>query len=78
MEPNDRPASVARALSLSWDPRHLISFGLWRPFSSLHGRFTAPSLIGTLQQAGFVDCDAQEIMAGFGLLASATAPVADG
>jgi ubiquinone/menaquinone biosynthesis C-methylase UbiE len=76
MEPNDRPASVARAVSLSWDPRHLVSYSLWRPFSRLHGRFTAASLIGTLQQAGFVDCDAHEIMAGFGLLASATAPPA--
>ena len=74
MEPNDRPATVDRALSLSRDPRHLVSVSLWRPFSRLHGRFTAASLIATLQQAGFVDCHASETLAGLGLLASATAP----
>jgi ubiquinone/menaquinone biosynthesis C-methylase UbiE len=76
MEPNDRPASVSRALSLSRDPRHLVSVSLWRPFSRLHGRFTAASLIATLQQAGFTDCTAHETLAGLGLLASATAPPA--
>jgi ubiquinone/menaquinone biosynthesis C-methylase UbiE len=74
MEPNDRPASLARALSLSRDPRHLVSVSLWRPFSRLHGRFSAASLIATLQHAGFVECDATETMAGLGLLASGTAP----
>jgi ubiquinone/menaquinone biosynthesis C-methylase UbiE len=74
MEPNDRPATVARALSVSRDPRHLLSVSLWRPFSRLHGRFTPATLIATLQRAGFVDCEVQETMAGFGLLAWATAP----
>jgi len=74
MEPNDRPVSVARALSVSRDPRHVVSVSLWRPFSRLHGRFTAALLIDTLQQAGFVDCEARESFAGLGVLASATAP----
>ncbi len=74
MEPNERAVSVASALSLSRDPRHLVSVSLWRPFSHLHGRFTAASLVATLRAAGFVDCATQETMAGLGLVASATAP----
>ena len=74
MEPNDRPASVRQALSLSRDPRHLVSISLWRPFSRLHGRFTPATLIATLRQAGFVSCQTTETLAGLGLLASATAP----
>jgi ubiquinone/menaquinone biosynthesis C-methylase UbiE len=74
MEPNERAASLRRALSLSRDPRHLVSVSLWRPFSRLHGRFTPASLVATLEQAGFVDCQAEETLAGLGLLASASAP----
>ncbi len=73
MEPNDRHVSIARALSVSRDPRHLVSVSLWRPFSRLHGRFTTATLVDTLQQAGFVDCAAGESFAGLGILASATA-----
>jgi len=71
MEPNDRHVSIAQALSVSRDPRHLVSVSLWRPFSRLHGRFTPATLIATLQQAGFENCDAGESFAGLGLLASA-------
>jgi SAM-dependent methyltransferase len=74
MEPNERPASIAQALSVSRDPRHLLSVSLWRPFSRLHGRFTLESLTATLESAGFVECHAQETLAGLGLLASAVAP----
>jgi len=74
MEPNDHPASLAQALSLSHDPRHLVSVSLWRPFSRLHGRFTPASLIATLERAGFGDCQVEETLAGLGLLASAVAP----
>jgi ubiquinone/menaquinone biosynthesis C-methylase UbiE len=71
MEPNDRPVSIVQALSVSHDPRHLVSVSLWRPFSRLHGRFTPATLVGTLHEAGFVNCDAGESFAGLGLLASA-------
>src|SRR5712691_7072401 len=71
MEPNDRPVSIVQALSVSRDPRHLVSVSLWRPFSRLHGRFTPSTLIATLEQAGFENCDAGESFAGLGLLASA-------
>jgi ubiquinone/menaquinone biosynthesis C-methylase UbiE len=71
MEPNERPASVRRVLRLSRDPRHMISVALWRPFSRLHGRFTAASLLATLEAAGFVDCHVDETLGGLGLLASA-------
>jgi hypothetical protein len=74
MEPNDRPVSIAQALGVSRDPRHLVSVSLWRPFSRLHGRFTAPTLIAALKEAGFDNCDAGESFAGLGILASATAP----
>lgn len=77
MEPNDRPTSIARTLSVSRDPRHLVSVSLWRPFSRLHGRFTPTTLVGTLEQAGFLSGEARETMAGLGLLASASAPPAD-
>jgi ubiquinone/menaquinone biosynthesis C-methylase UbiE len=74
MEPNDRPVSIAQALSLSRDPRHLVSVSLWRPFSRLHGRFTLTSLTATLERAGFINCQAEETLAGLGLLASAETP----
>jgi SAM-dependent methyltransferase len=74
MEPNDRPATVAQALRVSRDPRHLVSVTLWRPFSRLHGRFTPASLSSTLAQAGFVNCHTEETLGGLGLHASAIAP----
>ncbi len=71
MEPNDRHVSIVQALSVSRDPRHLVSVSLWRPFSRLHGRFTPASLVETLQQAGFENCDAGESFAGLGLIGTA-------
>jgi hypothetical protein len=61
-------------LALGRDPRHLVSVGLWRPFSRLHGRFSAGSLRAVLESAGFVDCRIEETLGGLGLLASAAAP----
>ena len=74
MEPNDRPASVAQMLEISRDPRHLVSVGLWRPFSRLHGRFTATSLTASLEHAGFIMGGAEETFGGLGILAWAQAP----
>ena len=74
MEPNDRPATLTQALTLSHDPRHLVSVSLWRPFSRIHGRFTPASLTTTLQRAGFLNCQSDETLAGLGLLAWAVAP----
>jgi len=74
MEPNERPATVAQTLTVSRDPRHLVSVSLWRPFSRLHGRFSPASLTATLEQAGFVNCRTEETLGGLGLLASAVAP----
>ena len=74
MEPNQRAAAVPRVLSVSRDPRHLVSVGLWRPFSRLHGRFSQASLVATLQRAGFVECGAEETFAGLGVLVWGTAP----
>jgi ubiquinone/menaquinone biosynthesis C-methylase UbiE len=71
MEPNERPASLLRVLRLSRDPRYLISVALWRPFSRIHGRFTAAALQATLEAAGFVDCRVDETLGGLGLLALA-------
>jgi ubiquinone/menaquinone biosynthesis C-methylase UbiE len=73
MEPSVKGASPAGVLAVSRDPRHLLSVGLWRPFSRLHGRFTPDSLALTLKAAGFVDCHVDETLGGLGLLASATA-----
>jgi ubiquinone/menaquinone biosynthesis C-methylase UbiE len=74
MEPNERPASVSRVLQVSKDPRHLVSISLWRPFSRLHGRFTASSLTATLAGADFVNCHAEDTFGGLGVLAHAEAP----
>jgi ubiquinone/menaquinone biosynthesis C-methylase UbiE len=71
MEPNERPARLLRVLRLSRDPRYLISVALWRPFSRIHGRFTAVALQATLEAAGFVDCRVDETLGGLGLLAFA-------
>lgn len=74
MEPNARPATVSGVLKLSRDPRHLIAVTLWRPFSRLHGRFTAASLTRTLEGAGFVNVTTDDTLGGLGLLATAIAP----
>jgi len=74
MEPHARGASLHGVLSVSRDPRHLLSVGLWRPFSRLHGRFTPSSLAATLERAGFVDCHIEETLGGLGLLVSARRP----
>jgi ubiquinone/menaquinone biosynthesis C-methylase UbiE len=74
MEPHERGASLQGVLAVSRDPRHLLSVSLWRPFSRLHGRFTAASLRATLERAGFVDCQVEETLGGLGLLASARRP----
>ena len=74
VEPNARAATPRGVLDLSRDPRHLLSVSLWRPFSRLHGRFSAVSLRATLQGAGFVDCTVDETFGGLALLASAVAP----
>jgi ubiquinone/menaquinone biosynthesis C-methylase UbiE len=76
MEPNQRAATVDRVLAVSHDPRHLVSVGLWRPFSRLHGRFSAVSLTTTLESAGFVSCGAEETFGGLGLLGWGVAPPA--
>lgn len=74
MEPNGRPATIRTVLRVSRDPRHLISVGLWRPFSRLHGRHDAASLAATLERAGFVRCAVEETLGGLGLLASGERP----
>ena len=74
MEPNSRAATVGGVLRISRDPRHLVSVSLWRPFSRVHGRFSAASLTATLRAAGFVECRVQETLGGLGLLARAEAP----
>jgi SAM-dependent methyltransferase len=74
MEPNQRSVTLGQALAVSHDPRHLVSVSLWRPFSRLHGRFTTATLTATLQNAGFVNCRADETLGGLGVLASAEAP----
>jgi ubiquinone/menaquinone biosynthesis C-methylase UbiE len=74
MEPHARPARLGAVLRLSRDPRYLVSVMLWRPFSRLHGRFTAASLAATLKSAGFVDCRVEETLGGLGLLASGEKP----
>ena len=74
MEPNSRAATARGVLRLSRNPRHLVSVLLWRPFSRLHGRFSATSLAATLRAAGFVECRVDETIGGLGLLARAEAP----
>lgn len=74
MEPSARPATVSAVLELSRDPRHLISVGLWRPFSRLHGRFTAAGLATTLAGAGLVQARVEQVLGGLGLMAWADKP----
>ncbi len=71
MEPNARAATIRQVLNVSRDPRHLISVGLWRPFSRLHGRFSAKTLTHTLERAGFEDVRVEDALGGLGLLATA-------
>lgn len=74
MEPNARPSAPRQVLAVSRDPRHLLSVSLWRPFSRLHGRFSATSLRETLEGAGFVAGQAEEVLGGLGVLARAEKP----
>lgn len=74
MEPNARPAALRDVLAVSRDPRHLVSVALWRPFSRLHGRFSPASLRETLEGAGFVSCQVEEVLGGLGVLARADKP----
>jgi ubiquinone/menaquinone biosynthesis C-methylase UbiE len=74
MEPNDKLVPPGAVLRCSRDPRFLLSMLLWRPFSRLHGRFSASGLGALLTASGFVDFDSEEVLAGFGLLAWATKP----
>ena len=75
MEPNRRAATVRGVLRVGRDPRHLLAVSLWRPFSRVHGRFSAASLVATLQEAGFVRCGVEETLGGLGLLAWAEKPL---
>lgn len=74
MEPNARATTVRQTLRVSHDPRHLVSVGLWRPFSWFHGRFTPEALKSTLERAGFIDCQVDETFGGLGVIASARRP----
>jgi len=74
MEPSVRGASIPRIVSISRDPRHLLSVSLWRPYSWLHGRFTPDALSRRLEAAGFSDCVVEETLGGLGLLALAHVP----
>lgn len=74
MEPSTRPPPPLEVLRLSRDPRHLFAVSLWRPFSRVHGRFSAASLAATLEGAGFVGCRVEETLGGLGLLARAEKP----
>lgn len=74
MEPSVRGASIPRIVSISRDPRHLLSVSLWRPYSWLHGRFTPDALSRRLEAAGFSDCVVKETLGGLGLLALAHVP----
>lgn len=71
MEPNDRALRVRDILTISADPRFLLSMVLWRPISFLYGRFTRESLDDALRSAGFARCRISETLAGLGLCACA-------
>ena len=68
MEPHARPATPRQVLGISRDVRHIVSTALWRPFSRLHCRYTTSSLPATLTGAGFVGCQAEEVIGGLGVL----------
>jgi ubiquinone/menaquinone biosynthesis C-methylase UbiE len=74
MEPSRSGASMRQVLGLSRDPRFVISVALWRPFSRFNTQFTRESLCGTLTQAGFINCDAEEALGGLGVVAWADKP----
>jgi ubiquinone/menaquinone biosynthesis C-methylase UbiE len=74
MEPNAGPVGPRAVVSQSRDPRHIVSASLWRPFSRVHGRFTAATLCATLEGAGFTRCSVEETLGGLGLLGWADKP----
>ncbi len=74
MEPHAQSTSARQVLGVSRDVRHLISVGLWRPFSQWHGQFTRASLAETLEAAGFEDVGVEEAVGGLGLMAWAVRP----
>jgi ubiquinone/menaquinone biosynthesis C-methylase UbiE len=74
MEPHERPVRVRAALASGRDPRHLLAVSLWRPFSRVYGRFSAASLADTLEAAGFVNAQVEEVVGGLGLLVWADRP----
>ena len=74
MEPNAAAATPRGVLALSRDVRHLVSVSLWRPFSRLHGRFSAETLTATLEAAGFRVLGVEPTLGRLGWLASARVP----
>jgi ubiquinone/menaquinone biosynthesis C-methylase UbiE len=74
MEPNDKRLSIRQVLGHSRDLRFVFSTLLWRPYSGLHGRFTATTLEATLSAAGFDEFGCEEVLAGLGLVAWGTKP----
>jgi SAM-dependent methyltransferase len=75
MEPSARPATVATALAVSRDPRHLFSIMLWRPFSRLHGRFSPESLRAAFASAGLRPLGDEESIGGLGIIGWAEKPI---
>jgi ubiquinone/menaquinone biosynthesis C-methylase UbiE len=71
MEPNDQPVRVRDVLTISADPRFLLSIALWRAVSGLHGRLAPESLEATLRAAGFARCQVSEALSGLGVWACA-------
>ena len=74
MEPNAAAATPRGVLALSRDVRHLVSVSLWRPFSRLHGRFSAATLTATLEAAGFRVLGVEPTLGRLGWLACARVP----
>jgi ubiquinone/menaquinone biosynthesis C-methylase UbiE len=57
-----------------WSVRLLISATLWRLYTWFLGRFSASSLRGTLEQAGFSDIATETVLGGFGIIGRARRP----
>lgn len=75
LEPNTLPLR-RRAGAVAKSVRRNVKFGtsmfLWSIFSGLHGRWTAETLVGALESAGFGEARAEVTLDGLGLMASAT------